>query len=244
MCIPQSVFDSLISSNGGSQHPAVPHRRVKSSSNLRDMYQQPLRMHSAKSDSGHQAKPAGCSNAAHVHRNNSGIVESDGETTLQNSKPKYADTGATAVNLKTGSSVFTLDQQQLLPPQQQTGKALTNKSSQKISSSSKKSKTPKKSQLARDRKWRRCRSEPEFTEALCITPIPTQRDLCDCTPSSSSADEGDDDEMVYDPRLHVQYARDTNSAFAFEKLAYPDLHNAKGSEVPESFFHRKFGVQR
>ncbi|XP_041369383.1 cytosolic carboxypeptidase 1-like [Gigantopelta aegis] len=233
--IPTALLESFVAASGGNQERALPHRRVKSSSNLREMQQQPLRIFSARSDSGHLKQKN--SDESQPDKNHCGIPESDGD--IEGLKSKDLESGATAVNLKTGSSVFSLDNQF-----SQSAKSFSKSASVPQKMSSKKLKSPKKSQPTKDKKCRRSRPESEFTGALCITPIPVQHELYECGTSSSSTDEGEDDEMVYDSRLHVQCATQTKSAFRFEKLAYPDLHNAKGSEIPENFFHRKFGVQR
>ncbi|XP_076444257.1 cytosolic carboxypeptidase 1-like [Babylonia areolata] len=167
----------------------------------------------------------------------------------------------TAVNMKTGASVVSLD----IPAcssSSSSRKASIASSGSKSSSSSyskvwKKSKAVKKNGGGggggggvRDRKVKKTSSlkgVEEITDALCITPLVTSRaDMEDFEGGNSSSDELDEEgwEPVHDPRVYSQMASQTRSVYRFEKLAYPDLNGVGGASDLEPLYNRKFGVQR
>ncbi|XP_033749645.1 LOW QUALITY PROTEIN: cytosolic carboxypeptidase 1-like [Pecten maximus] len=171
---------------------------------------------------------------------------------------------ATAINLKTGTSVFSLD----LPQPLQSSKSALKKPSMVLKSnttlsSNKKSKGSKKSQ--KDKKSTKKASssslassmasstiretaelESEFVNSLCISPAPVRETLdnIDRVLMSSSSEEEDLDGCLHDTVVFQEMSRETKSVYRFEKLAYPDLIGAKGLLTNEALYHRKFGVQR
>ncbi|KAL8577865.1 hypothetical protein ACOMHN_018670 [Nucella lapillus] len=162
----------------------------------------------------------------------------------------------TAVNIKTGVSVVSLD----IPSSSSTSrKASTVSSSSKSSSSY--SKTWKKSKAVvkkgggggggKDKKVKKTTSlkgVEEITDAMCITPLVTSRvdfeDLDVGTNSSSDDFDEENAKPVHDPRVYSQMASNTHSVYRFEKLAYPDLNGICGVPDQEPLYNRKFGVQR
>ncbi|XP_071096549.1 cytosolic carboxypeptidase 1-like [Haliotis cracherodii] len=204
-------------------------RRVKSSSNISDSYGRTSHRPLGTSES-----DTAMSRISNHHPD----VERD--ISFGRYGPFQANESATAVNVKTGASVFSLDLQ--IP---NSNKPLP-KSAQSSQRPSKKLKNSKKSQTTKEKKSKRSKAEPEFTEALSITPISTPHDYLEDNdrPMSSSSDDIDEYDLIYDPRIHSHLASATKSAFRFEKLAYPDVHGAKAMPLPENLYNRKFGVQR
>lgn len=159
--------------------------------------------------------------------------------------------GATAVNMKTGSSVFSLDVQL---PSQTSLSASPSKSPPRKQNQPKQLKVSKKGgkKLQKDKKSNKkysTRTEPkesDITEALCITPLPVLRDSIDdlIKAGSSSDDEDLSSELYHDSLLFQVLARETKSIYKFGKLAHPDLCSARAPPFVETFYHRKFGVQR
>ena len=186
---------------------------------------------------------------------------SSGRTTYirhgQMCDPDYIDSyssvrpdSALAVNLKTGASVISLD----FPPQ--TNKSSNSTSRKQTTQKSKKAKGSKKSNN-RDKKSKRLAKESNsvqsssesvtaFTDALCITPIPSARDQEEDMERPLSGFDDDDEslESIHDPLMYQDLARVTKSVYKFEKVAYPDLCGAKSPYEAEPLYHRKFGVQR
>ena len=159
----------------------------------------------------------------------------------------------TAVGLKTGYSVVSID----FPSPASSRKTSTVSSTSKTSSSYQKA--PRKSkaslkkaaQQGKDKKLKKTSSVKgveEITDALCITPLVTPRDYTDDGDqgTNSSSDDLDEDsgEIVHDPRAYSQMAGHTRGVYRFEKVAYPDLYGARGTFDPEPLYNRKFGVQR
>ncbi|KAL5004498.1 hypothetical protein ScPMuIL_017954 [Solemya velum] len=159
--------------------------------------------------------------------------------------------GATAVNLKTGSNIFSLDVQ--LPSQTSLSGSPT-KSPPRKQNQQKQIKLPKKGarRSQKDKKSAKKYSirtearESDITEALSITPLPVLRDSMDdlIKTGFSSDDEDLSSELYHDPLLFQVLARETKSIYKFEKLAHPDLCSARAPPFVEPFYHRKFGVQR
>ena len=157
-----------------------------------------------------------------------------------------------AVNLKTGASVINFD----FPSSQNNKSSNSNSRKQK----SKKAKTSKKnnSKESNNKKSKRFVKEsssvqnnnvdpvPAFTDALCITPIPSIREQEDEFERNLSGYDDDDEsvELSHDPLMYQDLARLTKSVYKFEKIGYPDLCGAKSPYDVESLYHRKFGVQR
>ena len=157
---------------------------------------------------------------------------------------------AMAVNLKTGASVISLD----FPSQ--TNKSSNSNSRKQTAPKSKKAKGSKKSNN-RDKKSKRLTKESNsvqnnmetvtaFTDALCITPIPSSREQEDEMERPLSGYDDDDEsvELSHDPLMYQDLARVTKSVYKYEKVAYPDLCGAKSPYDAEPLYHRKFGVQR
>ena len=160
---------------------------------------------------------------------------------------------ASAVNLKTGASVISLDF-----PSSLNNKS-SNSNSRKTAQKSKKAKTSKKSNNNnKDKKSKRFNKESNsvqnnnietvttFSDALCITPIPSIREQDEELERPLSAFDDDDDsvELNHDPLMYQDLARVTKSVYKFEKIGYPDLCGAKSPYDVEPLYHRKFGVQR
>ena len=159
---------------------------------------------------------------------------------------------ATAVNLKTGASVINFD----FPSSQNNKSSNSNSRKQK----SKKAKTSKKNnnKESNNKKSKRFVKEsssvqsnnvepvPTFTDALCITPIPSIREQEDEfeRPLSGYDDDDDSVELSHDPLMYQDLARLTKSIYKFDKIGYPDLCGAKSPYDMEPLYHRKFGVQR
>lgn len=152
--------------------------------------------------------------------------------------------GASAVNLKTGASVFSLD---LHLPHSSKSIQKTTQSATKV----KKGKATKKSTTlpSKEKKTKKGKSEPvlnyDLRDSLSITPLPTPREAADDFGKSSfSSDEDDNACFVYDSALYTSMAADTRSVYRFTKLAYPDLHGSRPPPYSEALYHRKFGIQR
>ncbi|XP_070210608.1 cytosolic carboxypeptidase 1-like isoform X2 [Littorina saxatilis] len=165
----------------------------------------------------------------------------------------------TAVNMKTGYSVVSLDfptPSGVVPSTARKASTLSSSSKtsyQKGSSTSRKGKpaVSKKALQAKDKKLKKIPSVKgvdEFTDALCITSLATPRDYAEdgdqATNSSSEDLEEDNGEIVHDPRVYTQMARETNSVYRFEKMAFPDLNGGLSAVGLEPLYSRKFGVQR
>ncbi|KAL3865591.1 hypothetical protein ACJMK2_042966 [Sinanodonta woodiana] len=150
---------------------------------------------------------------------------------------------ASAINVKTGASVISLDFQTVQYNQSANSrKPATAKSSKKAKGSKKTQKDKKPRKMKVD-----LNPEPLFTDALCITPIPVIRDSEEEVeiPTASGDDwEEDSIDESYNPLIYQEMARKTRSIYKFEKIAYPDLIGARGPYEMEPFYHRKFGVQR
>lgn len=153
-------------------------------------------------------------------------------------RPVRCDT-AIAINVKTGSSLFSLD----LPQ----NKGAVKKSIYSQPKSSKKSKGVKKS--SKDKKGKKTSSssasncdmvefESEF-ESLHLSS--DQRDIDE---TGSSSEDEDTDSLSHDVLVFQDKAGSTKGVYRFEKLAYPDLVGARGCPYLEPLFRRKFGVQR
>ncbi|XP_050403069.1 cytosolic carboxypeptidase 1 [Patella vulgata] len=147
---------------------------------------------------------------------------------------------ATAVNLKTGTSVFMLDVQ-LPTSSKPAAKPPTP------TRNAKKSKTGKRNGQSKEKRSKKKVEEPTttITDAMCITPLPTPRGLDEAdVMSTTSTVEPLEEEVFKDPELYTRMAGETKSVYRFEKIAYPDLQAANGSTKPEKLYNRKFGVQR
>lgn len=153
---------------------------------------------------------------------------------------------ASAINLKTGASVISLD----FPTSSSSkSSANTKKPSNQRSKKAKGSKRPGK-----DKKPKKTVKESQssqnsmacFSNALCITPIPTVLEQDDDYDRDISPYEEEEDifDLKPDPLLYQEMGRMTKSVYKFEKLAYPDLCGAKSPYEVEPLYHRKFGVQR
>ncbi|KAK3098121.1 hypothetical protein FSP39_016346 [Pinctada imbricata] len=188
--------------------------------------------------------------------------KTSGYSSLQYDTQEYTDSypppprcdSATAINMKTGTSVFSLDIPVSQPTKSTSTKPKTS-SQQKSTSVSKKQKGSKKT--SKDRKKKSSTSlssmgsvgnrlsdlETEFSESLYISPYNTS--------SSNNLEEGggdsseeDDADSCHDSQLFQDLAGYTKSVYRFEKLAFPDLYGGKSQPTLEPLFHRKFGVQR
>lgn len=154
-------------------------------------------------------------------------------------------TTAGAINIKTGASVISLDfPTSNLNKSTASSKKLSNQRSKKAKGSKRPAKDKKPKKLVKD-----IPSSHDgigcFSEALCITPIPSleQDDGYDRSVSPFE-DEEDVFDVKPDPMLYQEEGRMTKSVYKFEKLAYPDLCGAKSPFEIEPLYHRKFGVQR
>ncbi|KAJ8304681.1 hypothetical protein KUTeg_018264, partial [Tegillarca granosa] len=203
-------------------------------------------------------------NSSGLYRVSSNAASFSSKTSSYDSMPyevaEYLDSysslrcdSATAINLKTGTSVFSLD----LPVASSGGKPVRKQSSQPKNQNGKKSKGSKKSQ--KDKKSKKSNNgsgsqssytrsdnfEADFSESLCITPVPmASRDFDDYDIRGSSSSDEDDIDCLHDPLLYQDLAGRTISAYRFDKLAYPDLFGAKSCPNAENLYRRKFGVQR
>ena len=161
---------------------------------------------------------------------------------------------ASVINLKTGSSVISFDY-----PNSQSCKSASSNARKSGNQKSKKAKGAKKSTKDTTRKPKRVVKESStsvqviqepvstFTDALCITPIPSQREQQEDEFENGSLECDDDDdffEYSHDPLLYQELARQIKSVYKFDKVAYPDLCGAKSPYDVEGLYHRKFGVQR
>jgi hypothetical protein len=154
---------------------------------------------------------------------------------------------ASAINLKTGASVISLD----FPSSSSSSKSGSSKKS--ANQRSKKAKGGSK-RAGKDKKPKKTTKDSQsgqdgmgcFTNALCITPIPTVIDQDDDYDPNISPCEDDEDvfDIKPDPLLYQEMGRATKSVYKFEKLAYPDLCGARSPLDIEPLYHRKFGVQR
>lgn len=153
---------------------------------------------------------------------------------------------ASAINLKTGASVISLD----FPTSNSSkSSASSKKTSAQRSKKAKGSKRPGK-----DKKPKKSVKESQpgqdsmacFSNALCITPIPTVLEQDDDYERSVSPYDEEEDmfDLKLDPLLYQEMGRLTKSVYKFEKLAYPDLCGARSPYEIEPLYHRKFGVQR
>lgn len=160
---------------------------------------------------------------------------------------EYSDTSyrpfrcdsATAINLKTGSSLFSLD----IP--QMGNKSALKKSLLTQSKSTKKTKGGKKS--VKDKKGKKnsiasCPDLIEFENEFESMQI--SQDQKEVDETGSSSEEEDTDVFSHDALVYQDKAADTKGVFRFEKLAYPDLVGARGCPYLEPLYRRKFGVQR
>ncbi|XP_061172292.1 cytosolic carboxypeptidase 1-like [Saccostrea echinata] len=191
--------------------------------------------------------------------------KSSGYSSLHYDTPDYESYGATrcdsatAINLKTGTSVFSLDgplSQPVKAPPSAKPKQLLQKSNSSSSSSLRKQKGSKK--MTKDKKKKSSSSlsstastgvrlneaETEFCNALCITPFPSSSKEFDLDREGYSSDEEEMDQCLHNPIVFQELAGATKSVFRFEKLAYPDLVGGKSPPSLEGLYHRKFGVQR
>lgn len=165
---------------------------------------------------------------------------------------------ATAINLKTGTSVFSLDgplSQPVKAPPSAKPKQLLPKSNSSSSSSLRKQKGSKKVSKDKKKKTSSVSStagsgarlnemETEFCNALCITPFPSSSKEFDLDREGYSSDEDEMEQYLHNPIVFQDLAGTTKSVFRFEKLAYPDLVGGKTGSSLEGLYHRKFGVQR
>jgi hypothetical protein len=145
---------------------------------------------------------------------------------------------ATAINMKTGSSLFSLE----IP---QMGKGAIKKPLNGQSKTAKKSKGAKKT--GKDKKGKKTSNascpdlvefENEFeTMHLC-------QDHKEVDETGSSSEEEDTDMYLHDVLVYQERAAHTKGVFRFEKVAYPDLVGARGCPYLEPLYRRKFGVQR
>lgn len=192
--------------------------------------------------------------------------KSSGYSSLHYDNADYESYGAnrsdsaTAINLKTGTSVFSLDgplsQSSKAPPPSAKPK-LIQKSNSSSSSSLRKAKGNKK--VSKEKKKKSSSSslsssisaglrlnemEAEYCSALCITPFPSSSKELDLDREGYSSEEEDMDQYLHCPIRFQEMAGATKSVFRFEKLAYPDLVGGKSVSHLEGLYHRKFGVQR
>ncbi|XP_078313843.1 cytosolic carboxypeptidase 1-like isoform X2 [Crassostrea virginica] len=192
--------------------------------------------------------------------------KSSGYSSLHYDNADYESYGAnrsdsaTAINLKTGTSVFSLDgplsQSSKAPPPSAKPK-LIQKSNSSSSSSLRKAKGNKK--MSKEKKKKSSSSslsssvsaglrlnemEAEYCSALCITPFPSSSKELDLDREGYSSEEEDMDQYLHCPIRFQEMAGATKSVFRFEKLAYPDLVGGKSVSHLEGLYHRKFGVQR
>lgn len=201
-----------------------------------------FRMHTSASDF---STDTGYSSGRATHVQTTHMYDTDYIDSFNTLRPE----SATAINLKTGASVISLD----FPSSQ------SNKSSNSKKQKSKKAKNSKKSNKDNNnKKSKRIVKEsnsvpntnvepmPAFTDALCITPIPCIREQEDEYERPLSAYEDDDDsvDLTHDPLLYQDISRLTKSVYKFDKIGYPDLCGAKSPYDVEPLYHRKFGVQR
>ncbi|KAL4227460.1 Cytosolic carboxypeptidase 1 [Mactra antiquata] len=168
-----------------------------------------------------------------------------GRFTEHPSETEYVDSfvrpeTASAINLKTGASVISLDF-----PTSNT-KSSSKKGSTQRSKKAKGSKRPSK-----DKKTKKSTKDSQvtiapFSNALCITPIPMLAEQDDGYDQGGLCYDDEDDgfDLRHDPLLYQEEGRQTKSVYKFEKLAYPDLCGARSPFEIEPLYHRKFGVQR
>ena len=171
------------------------------------------------------------------------LPESSGEVDFIDSYGRSST--ASAINLKTGASVISLDF-----PSSSSSKSSGN-SKKSANQRSKKAKGGSK-RAGKDKKPKKTTKDSQsgqdgmacFSNALCITPIPTLIDQDDDYDVSPCEDDEDVFDIKPDPLLYQEMGRATKSVYKFEKLAYPDLCGARSPLDVEPLYHRKFGVQR
>ncbi|KAH9487523.1 Cytosolic carboxypeptidase 1, partial [Bulinus truncatus] len=140
-----------------------------------------------------------------------------------------------AINLKTGSAVISLD-----IGRQNAG---ANKSSKSLLKGGK-----QKKKLPPARRSRKM-SGQRIPDAVYDEPLPAPLLPLDVSGQSSGIahDELEDEfcEFAHDVDLYSTIANETFSAHRFQKLSFPDLYSVKGLyKTTESLYTRKFGVQR
>ncbi len=155
-----------------------------------------------------------------------------------------SDAPVSAVNLKTGSNVFSLDSLvaphlDKTPPNQFKGKR------SRPSSGVKAAKGHAYSQLREDLNYRpqsgNIREDvlPEDTGLLSVTPVVTAH------PGSNDPDlDGSMTSGPFDPEVFREFARETRSVYQFNKIAYPDLYGRQAPLLTETQNVKKPGVQR
>lgn len=181
---------------------------------------------------------------------NSFPSETEDSSNSEASQGRFSESGVvTAVNIKTGYSVVSLD----FPSGQSSrlkASSLSKSMLLKNSGNKKAKPVPRKSVPVKDKKGRKAltsKGGEDFHEPLCITALVASRDFgdeVDQGTNSSSEDLEEEFEVVHDPHVFRQMAGDTRGVYRFQKLAYPDLYGFKGALEPEPLYNRKFGVQR
>ncbi|GFO08515.1 cytosolic carboxypeptidase 1 [Plakobranchus ocellatus] len=178
---------------------------------------------------------------------------------------KVDEKSVSAINLKTGSSVISLDligfRQQHHQPGGAPAPSSTRRSLIPSSRTSKQRRRPSQSsqQLSRDSRRNgnsiRRLSSTRFDDSSAsmeggkgsaVTFPSIDSEESDQVVSFSSDDLDEDFcEFSHDAQLYSQTAADTYSVHRFQKLAFPDLYGARGPvKFSESLVSRKFGVQR
>ncbi|RUS75866.1 hypothetical protein EGW08_016387 [Elysia chlorotica] len=181
-------------------------------------------------------------------------------------KGKPDEKSVSAINLKTGSSVISLDligvRSAQHQPGGQSGGASTRRSHLPPATrpgKQRRRQSQSSQQVVRDSKRNgntsRRLSSTRLDEGSVLTeggngsivtfPAIEFEDGDQMT--SQASDDFDDDffEFGHDAQLFCQTAADTHSVHRFQKLAFPDLYGAKGAaKLTEFLVSRKFGVQR
>ncbi len=155
------------------------------------------------------------------------------------SKHKSPTSQASAVNLKTGSSVFSLDMSPKVSPKPLTPKS-RRKSGRRLSSG-------KISANGRDR----------GLAAKSLSKEEWGSDIINNSPESPDLDRSDSEENYVpldleedycntfeSPEIYAELASQTRSVGCFSKIAYPDMFGHIPPPYKEPIYEKPFGVQR
>lgn len=157
--------------------------------------------------------------------------------------------GASAINLKTGLSVFTLDIPSSLPTMKTVPPIQANRSPKVKRKTSKTSKVKdkKKSKLKED-DW--CSYDPlqPISVMSYMRGLSLEDDALEDDHVSSGNLELDDGKFGYSrydsPDVFADIAACTKSVGRFNKLAYPDMYGHVPPPYKEPLYEKRFGIQR
>ncbi|CAG5128813.1 unnamed protein product [Candidula unifasciata] len=153
---------------------------------------------------------------------------------------QFEDRSASAVNLKTGSAVITLDLGPFRSPAHSRSSITVLRGKKK-----------KKSVATRER-FTNSRSSAACLDKLACDSFSNMnfpmQETDDNNQIRYASNEELDSECCFFAHDHLLYAKlavNTHSVYKFQKLAFPDMYGVKGSSIlMEALSFRKFGVQR